>query len=134
MGRNFNCLTSETNALQTNKKKRGGKQPFSQKSTNCEQRTFFCLHDGIHLDISVNVEPVVFGGQYHRAIIHQRHIEALRMLHLGLEGRDERAILRKHGEIEVVVIVGNGDLARRVDAHADGVVGDSYKTENRCNF
>ncbi len=35
--------------------------------------------------------------------------------------------LAEDGEVEVVVVVGDGDLARRVDAHADWVVGDSCK-------
>ena len=53
-----------------------------------------------------------------------------RVDYLALEGRDELAVLGEDGEIEVVVIVGNGYLASTVDPHSDRVVGDSCAREN----
>lgn len=44
------------------------------------------LHaDRWHLHISINVQPVVFRGQNHRAVVHQAHVEALGVLHFGLQ-------------------------------------------------
>ena len=34
-------------------------------------------------------------------------------------------VLREDGEVEVVVVVGDGDLTGAVDANADWVVGDT---------
>ena len=42
-----------------------------------------CLEpQGRHLDVSVDVEAVVLAGQDHAAVIHQRHVKTLSMLHL----------------------------------------------------
>jgi hypothetical protein len=49
--------------------------------------------------------------------------------YLALEGTDELAVLREDGEVEVVVIVRNGDLAGPVDAHANGVVGNAFSAD-----
>lgn len=35
--------------------------------------------------------------------------------------------LAEDREVEVVVVVGDGDLARHVDPDADGVVGDAWR-------
>ena len=35
------------------------------------------------------------------------------------------AVLREDGQVEVVVVVSDGDLPGRVDADPDGVVGDA---------
>lgn len=46
---------------------------------------------------------------------------------LALQSGDELTILGEDGEVEVVVIVRNGDFPRSVDAHADRVIRDAYK-------
>ena len=38
-----------------------------------------------YLDVAVDVEPVVLAGEHDAAILHERHVEALRMLHLALQ-------------------------------------------------
>ena len=38
--------------------------------------------DGRHLDVSVDVETVVFTGQHNTAIVHQGDIKTLGMFHL----------------------------------------------------
>ena len=48
-----------------------------------------------------------------------------RVPYLALQGADELTILGEDGEVEVVVIVRDGDLPRTVDAHPDGIVGDA---------
>ena len=45
------------------------------------------------------------------------------MLDFALEGVDERAVLRENGEVKVVVVVGDDDVAAFGDADADGEVG-----------
>ena len=35
------------------------------------------------LDVAVDVESVVFGRQHDRAVLHESHVKALGMLHLG---------------------------------------------------
>ena len=116
--------------------------------------------EGRHLDVSVDVETVVLAGQHHAAVIHQRHVETLRVLHLqpnifrytgnifwpeilscetkyflalqiiiipylALQRGDELAVLREDGQVEVVVVVSDGNLPGRVNADSDGVVGDA---------
>ena len=49
--------------------------------------------------------------------------------HLALESRNKLSILAKHGQVEVVVVVSDGDLTRGVNADTDGVVGDPCKGE-----
>ena len=39
----------------------------------------------IYLDVAVDVEPVVLAGEHDATILHERHVEALRMLHLALQ-------------------------------------------------
>ena len=39
----------------------------------------------IYLDIAVDVEPVILAGKHNAAILHERHVEALRMFHLALQ-------------------------------------------------
>ena len=41
------------------------------------------------LNVSVDVEPVVLAGQHDGAVVHERNVEALRVLHLTLEGRQK---------------------------------------------
>ena len=46
----------------------------------------FCLHaEGRDLDVAVDVEAVVFAGQHHAPVVHQGHVEALRVLNLHQE-------------------------------------------------
>ena len=78
-----------------------------------------------HLDVSVDVEAVVLGGEDDGAVVHEGDVEALGVFHLGLEGREELALLAEDREVEVVVVVGDRHLARGVDPHADRVVGDA---------
>ena len=78
------------------------------------------------LDIAVDVEPVVLGGEDDGAVVHEGDVEALRVLDLGLEGREQLAVLLEDGEVEVVVVVGDRDLAVLVDPHTDRVVRDPY--------
>jgi len=79
------------------------------------------------LNVSVDVEAVVFAGQDDRAVIHEGDVEALRVFDLALQGREELAVLREDGQVEVVVVVGDRDLAGCVDANADWIVGDAWK-------
>ena len=104
----------------------------------------YCLESqGRHLDVSVNVEAVVLTGQDHASIIHQRHVKTLSMLHLeqnmdimmcvtyiilcshlAFESRNKLAVLAEHGQVEVVVVVSDGDFSSRVNADTNRVVGD----------
>jgi len=89
-----------------------------------------CLEpQGRHLDVSVDVEAVVLAGQDHAAVIHQRHVKTLSMLHLALKSRNKLAVLAEHGQVEVVVVVGYGDFTRRVNADTDRVVGDPFASD-----
>lgn len=56
------------------------------------------------------------------------------MFDLGFQGTEQLAILAKDGEVEVVVVVRNGDLTSCVNAHANGIVGDAWndKRGKRC--
>jgi hypothetical protein len=78
--------------------------------------------------VTVQVETIVLAGQHHRAIFHQRDVEALRMFHLALQRIHNLSILSEDGQVEVVVIVRHDHLALLVDAHADGIVGNSLAT------
>lgn len=51
------------------------------------------------------------------------------MFNLALKGADKLAVLGEDRQVEVVVIVGDGDLASRVDAHADRIVGDTFASD-----
>lgn len=85
-----------------------------------------CLHTHWRqLDIAIYVEPIVLAGQHHTAVVHERHIEALRVLHLRLERRDQLPILREDRQVEVVVVVRDEDLPVRVDPDANWVVGNT---------
>ena len=90
-------------------------------------KTDFSHADGWQLDVAVDVEAVVFAGQHHGAVVHQGHVEALGVLDLGLQGREELAVLREHAQVEVVVVVCDRHLASSVDSHTDGVVGQTCK-------
>ncbi len=79
------------------------------------------------LNVSIDVEAVVFAGQDDGAVVHEGDVEALRVLDLALQGGEELAVLREDGQVEVVVVVGDRDLAGCVDADADGVVSDAWK-------
>ena len=38
--------------------------------------------DGWNLYVAIDVEAIVFGGQHHRAVVHQGNVEALGVFHL----------------------------------------------------
>ena len=44
--------------------------------------------------------------------------------HLALESRNKLAVLAEHGQVEVVVVVSDGDFSCRVNANTNRVVGD----------
>ena len=37
-----------------------------------------------HLHVAIDVEPIVLAGQHHRSVVHERDVEALGVLDLGL--------------------------------------------------
>jgi len=89
-----------------------------------------CLDaEGRDLDVAVDVEAVVLAGEHHAPVVHQRHVEALRVLYLALERADELTVLREDGQVEVVVIVRDGDLSRSVDPHSDRIVRDPFASD-----
>ena len=38
--------------------------------------------DGGNLYVAIDVEAIVFGGENHRTVVHQRNVEALRVFYL----------------------------------------------------
>lgn len=80
------------------------------------------------MHIAVDVQAVILAGENHASVIHQRHIEALGVLDFALESRHQLAVLSENRQVEVVVIVGNEDFSARVDAYANGIVGDALAT------
>ncbi len=81
------------------------------------------------MEIPVDVQPVVLAGEDDRAFIHERDVEALRVLHLALERVQQLPVLREHRQVEVVVVVGDKNLPGGVDADADRVVGDALAAD-----
>ena len=49
------------------------------------------------------------------------------MSYLALQRGDELSVLREDGQVEVVVVVSDGDLPRGVDTNSNGIVGDACK-------
>ena len=66
-----------------------------------------CLY---HLHVAVDVESVILGGEDDGAVLHERHVEALRVLDLALERAEQLAGLAEHRQVEVVVVVRDADL------------------------
>ena len=81
-----------------------------------------CLY---HLHVAVDVESVILGGEDDGAVLHERHVEALRVLDLALERAEQLAGLAEHSQVEVVVVVRDADLPGGGETHADGEVGDA---------
>lgn len=81
------------------------------------------------LHVAIDVEPVVLAGEHHRPVVHERHIEALRMLNFALQSRYQLSVLRKDRQVKVVVIVRNQNLAGRVDANTDRVVSHTLASD-----
>ena len=81
-----------------------------------------CLY---HLHVAVDVESVILGGEDDGAVLHERHVEALRALDLALQRAEQLAGLAEHRQVEVVVVVRDADLPGGGEAHADGEVGDA---------
>lgn len=86
-------------------------------------------HEAGHGCVAVDVQAIVLAGQHNTALVHQADVEALRVFHLALQRRDQLSVLREDRQVEVVVIVGDQDLSRLVDADADGVVGDALAAD-----
>lgn len=68
----------------------------------------------------VHVDSVVLGREHHRIVVHQRHVEALGVLHLRFQRVQQLTSLSENGYIEVVVIVGHQNFAALVYADAWG--------------
>lgn len=81
------------------------------------------------MNVTVDVQPIVLAGQHDGAVVHEGDIEALGVLHLGLEGGHQLALLREYGQIEIVVVVSDEYLARGVYAHANRIVGDALAAD-----
>jgi len=62
------------------------------------------------LHVSVDVQSVVLGSQHYGPILHERHIETLGVLDLALKRTQELPGLAEYGQIEVVVVVGDGNF------------------------
>ena len=54
------------------------------RSSCCMSGICSCCLDaeGRDLDVAVDVEAVVLAGEHHAPVVHQRYVEALRVLHL----------------------------------------------------
>lgn len=76
--------------------------------------------------VSVDVEAVIFTGKHHTPVVHQSYVEALSVFHLALQSRDQLPVLGEDCQVEVVVVVRDGDLPCTVDADTDGIVGDAF--------
>lgn len=74
--------------------------------------------------VAVDVDAEVLAGQDDRPFAHEGDVEAVRMLHLALESSNELAGFGEDGHVEIVVIVGDDNLAETVNANTDRVVGD----------
>jgi len=81
------------------------------------------------VNVTVDVQPIVLAGQHDGAVVHEGDVEALGVLHLGLESGHQLALLREYGQIEIVVVVGDEYLARGVYAHANRIVGDALAAD-----
>ena len=88
-------------------------------------KVFLKVEDIYHLHVAVDVESVILGGEDDGAVLHERHVEALRVLDLALERAEQLAGLAEHRQVEVVVVVRDADLPGGGEAHADGEVGDA---------
>ena len=81
-----------------------------------------------HLDVSVDVKSVILAGEDDTAILHQGNIEALSMLDLALESTNKLPSLGEDSQVEVVVVVSDGNLAASSDSDSNWEVGDSLTT------
>lgn len=82
--------------------------------------------EGRNLNVSVDVETIVLAGQNHTAVVHQSHIKALGVFHLALQCRDQLTVLGEDSQVEVVVVVSDGDLPGSVDPNSNRIVGDAF--------
>lgn len=76
--------------------------------------------------VFVDVYAIVLAGEDDRSVVHEAHIETLRVFYFRLESRYDFAVLREHRQVKVVVIVGDQHFAVRVDSHPYRVVGDAF--------
>ena len=74
--------------------------------------------------VAIDVDSIVFAGNCNTAIVHQRRVKHLSVLHLGLESVEQLTFRREGGQVKVVVVVGDDNLSELVDADADRVVGE----------
>uniref|UniRef100_A0A182J7N4 Uncharacterized protein n=1 Tax=Anopheles atroparvus TaxID=41427 RepID=A0A182J7N4_ANOAO len=98
-------------------------------STNFQAGRSISATNRRHLHVSVDVQAIVLARQHHATVVHQGHVEALGVLDLALERGHQLAVLREDGQVEVVVIVRDQDLAAGVDADTDRVVGDALAAD-----
>ena len=81
------------------------------------------------LNVTVQIDTIVLRSQNYGAVIHECHIEALSVLHFRFQRVHQLAVLGKDSQIEVVVVVGDENFSRRVDPHADGIIGDPLASD-----
>ena len=58
-----------------------------------------------YLDVSVDIEPVVFAGENDAPILHERHVEALGVLHLALQSSEQLPSLKKISQQSFVIFM-----------------------------
>jgi hypothetical protein len=101
-----------------------------RKKTENEIFTYLLIVQGLVLlrNITIDINSVVLACQYYGTVVHQAHIEALRMLNFAFEGVYKLTVLGEHGEIEVVVIVSYKHIAIQIDTDTDRIVGNTLAT------
>ena len=110
-------------------------------------RTFTVRRFSYYLDVAVDIQPVVLAGENDAPILHERHVEALSVLHLALQSSEQLPSLKRtsqhsllsqswtsehlieNREVEVVVVVGDGDVPACSHANPDGKVGDAFAAD-----
>ena len=58
-----------------------------------------------YLNVSVDIEPVVFAGKNDAPILHERHVEALGVLHLALQSSEQLPSLKKISQQSFVIFM-----------------------------
>merc|ERR1719481_1641468 len=93
------------------------------------ENTPFTLHGECrNLDISVDIETIILRSKDDRSVLHQRNVKTLSMLNLALKRTEQLPSLTEHGEVEVVVVVGNRNLARGGQTNTNGEVRDPFSS------
>ena len=78
-----------------------------------------------HLHVSIDIQPIIFRGQYYWAVIHEADVKTLGMFNFRFQSGQELSLLREHGQVEVVMVVGDDHLSGGIDADANGIIGDA---------